>query len=129
MCEETHIGEFSPSAYDSFILSAVLIFMTRAGLFVVHQEECVSHSTNILHAVTAVVRRQGEAQVPVLLPAAADLSEVRGDARQEESEAAHQNHHRKDQHQHESRRQVEAVVVRIERSLPAEDERVGGGHE
>lgn len=58
-----------------------------------------SHITDVLHPVAAVVLRQGEADVPALLPAAADLSEPPGRAGHEEGHAAQQNREGEDQHQ------------------------------
>lgn len=73
--------------------------------------------------------RQGEADLSAPFPAAADPSEALGHAGHKESQAAQQDQDGKDQDQDEGGGQVEAVLGRIESSIPPENERVGGGHE
>lgn len=87
-----------------------------------------SHITDVLQPVAAVVLRQPEADVPALLPAAADLSEPPGHAGYEESHAAQQNHEGENQDEHEGGRQVEVVPGRLEGAAPAEEDCVEGGH-
>lgn len=87
-----------------------------------------SHMTDILHPVAAVIVRQGEADVPALLPAASDLSEPPGHAGHKESQAAEQNHKWKNQDQQEGRGEVEAVLGRVKGTVPAIEHCVEGGH-
>lgn len=87
-----------------------------------------SHITDILQAVAAVVLGQGEADVPVPLPAAADLSEPQGHAGHEERQATQHHRHGKNQDQGEGGRQVEVVPGGFEGAAPAEEECVEGGH-
>lgn len=88
----------------------------------------VSYVSNVVQPVAAAVVRQGEADVPAPLPAAADLRQPPGHAGQEEGQAAQQNRKGQDQDQCEGGRQQEAVLGGIKGAIPAEEERVEGGH-
>lgn len=83
---------------------------------------------DILQPVVAAVVRQREADVPALLPAAADLPQPHGHTGHQESQAAQQDRDGEDQDQYEGGRQVEAVLGRIEGAVPAIEERVERGH-
>lgn len=109
---------FKSSAFTPFSLDHLTHIYTARS----------SHVTDILQAAVAVVVRQGEADVPALLPAAADLSEPQGHAGHEESQAAQQDRDRENQDQNEGGRQVEAILGRIEGAAPAVEECVEGGH-
>lgn len=87
-----------------------------------------SHLTDIFQPVATAVLRQSEADVAALLPAAADLPEPRGHAGHEEGRAAQQYRHGEDEDQREGGGQEEAVLVGVEGAVPAEEERVEGGH-
>lgn len=63
-----------------------------------------------------------------LLPATADLPEPHGHAGHEEGHADQQYCHRENEDQREGGGQEEAVLVRVEGAVPAEEERVEGGH-
>lgn len=89
----------------------------------------LSHVADVLQPVAAVFVWQGEADVPALLPAAADLPESKVHTGQEESQAAQQHREGKDEDQEEGGRQAEAVLGCEEGAVPAEDDGVEGGHE
>ena len=88
-----------------------------------------SHVTDIIQAVYRAILWQGEADVAALLPAATNLSEAFGHAGHEEGQTAQQDQEGKDQDQHEGRRKEEVVEGWIEGTIPAEEERVEGGHD
>lgn len=87
-----------------------------------------SHLTDIFQPVATAVLGQSEADVAALLPAAADLPEPHGHAGHEEGHAAQQYRHGENEDQREGGGQEEAVLVRVEGAVPAEEERVEGGH-
>lgn len=85
--------------------------------------------------LAAAVLGRGEAdlapcvsRVAPRLPAAADPAEAAGDAGRQEGAASQQHRHGQHQHQREGGRQEEAVLGRVEGSVPAEEQRVEGGH-
>lgn len=87
-----------------------------------------SHVTELLQPVAAAFLLRGEAHVAALLPAAADHPEPTGHAGHEEGQAAQQDRHGENQDQHEGGRQEEGVPGRVEGAVPAEEQRVEGGH-
>lgn len=83
---------------------------------------------DVLQPIAAAVLRQSEADVPGLLPAAADLPELAGQAGQEEEQAAQQDNEGEDQDQSKGRGQVEVVLVWVKGAVPSKYQRVDSGH-
>lgn len=91
--------------------------------------QSISHLADVLQPVlAAAVPGGGEADVAASLPASADQAKAAGDAGHQEGGAAHQHSHGQHQDQHEGGRQEEVVLGRVESSVPAEEQRVEGGH-
>lgn len=88
-----------------------------------------SHVADVLPPVGAAVVREREADVSVRLPAAADLFQPVGHARQAESRAAQQDRGGEDQDQDKGGGHVEAVPFENEGAIPPVEKRVAGGHE
>jgi len=88
-----------------------------------------SHVAAVLQHVAADVVRPVEADVPALLPAAADQPEPPGHAGRQQGQAAQEGHDGKNQGQRKGRGKEEVVPGRVEGAVPAEEERVEGGHE
>lgn len=87
-----------------------------------------SHLTDVFQPVATAVFWQSEADVTALLPATADLPEPHGHTGHEEGHAAQQYRHGENEDQREGGGQEEVVLVWIEGTVPAEEERVEGGH-
>lgn len=98
-----------------------------------HKDFCgnsVSHLTDVLQSVlaAAAVLGWGEADVTASLPAPANQGKAAGNAGHQEGSAAQQHSHGQHQDQREGGGQEEAVLGRVESSVPAEEQRVEGGH-
>ena len=87
-----------------------------------------SHVADVLRPVVATVLRQSEADVSGLLPAAADPSELTGQAGQEEDQTAQQDNKGEDQDKSKGRGQVEVILGWVKSTLPSKYQRVDSGH-
>lgn len=83
---------------------------------------------DVLQPIVAAVFWQSEADVSGLLPAAADLSELTGQAGQEKDQAAQQDHKGEDQDQSKRGGQVKVVLGWVKGAVPSKYQRVDSGH-
>lgn len=83
---------------------------------------------DVLQPVVAAVFWQSEADVSGLLPAAADLSELTGQAGQQKDQAAQQDHKGEDQDQSKRGGQVKVVLGWVKGAVPSKYQRVDSGH-
>lgn len=87
----------------------------------------LSHVADVLQPIVAAVFRQTEANVSGLLPAAADLSELTGQAGQQKDQAAQQDDEGEDQDQSKGRGQVKVVLGRVKGTVPSKYQCVDSG--
>lgn len=109
-------------------MQRALLVHILSGFLYTRLKAWFSHITDILQPVVAAVIRQGEEDASASLLAAADLSESLGHAGHEEHKAAQQNRDWKNEDQQEGGRQEEAILSRIEGTVPAIEKCVEGGH-
>lgn len=83
---------------------------------------------DVFQAIVAAIFRQSEADVSGLLPAAADLSELTGQAGQEKNQAAQQDNKGEDQDHRKRGGQVKVVLGWVKSVVPSKDQRVDSGH-
>lgn len=88
----------------------------------------LSHVADVLQPIAAAVFWQSEADVSGLLPAAADLSELTGQAGKENEQAAQQHNSGEDQDQSKGRGQVKVVLGWVKGMVPSKYQCVDSSH-